>query len=155
MAFGNLEGTAGQREMDRASAVGEWKRALATAIVWCAAVLFAGGVAVGLRFGGGAAYWLWQDHQQKQAALREAHRDCPGRFDPQEWGTPRQQFDSCVSDRMEPWTLGKEVHPLILVFVVVPWAVYMGITGLTMFLVWDYRRDRWGRATSMSVQKTR
>jgi hypothetical protein len=75
------------------------KRALTTGIFWCAAVLFTGGAAVGLRFGGGAANWLW------------IWRD--------------------------------EVHPLVLVYVVAPWMLYMGITGLTAFLVWDYRRDRW------------
>ena len=60
------------------SAVGEWKRALLTVVVWCAALLFAGGVAVGLRVGGGAVYWLWQDHQEKRATLERAHRECPG-----------------------------------------------------------------------------
>jgi hypothetical protein len=99
MAFGNLGGTTGKPWMDRGSAVGEWKRALATAIFRCAAVLFAGGVAVGLWFGRAMASELWQ-HQDSTSTSLSA-------------------------------------------FIATPWLVYMGITGLTAFLVRDYRQDRW------------
>jgi hypothetical protein len=48
------------------------------------------------------------------------------------------------------WNPGRgrtEVPPIFFVFVAAPWFIYMGVTGLTASLVWDYRRDRWGRRT--------
>lgn len=133
--------TAGRRRPAGGRGVGEWRRALASGVFWCAAVLFAGGVAVALIVGGRFGYELWEDRREEQADLAEARRDCAGRFDPEEWGTPQQQFDGCVSERMERWTWRTEVHPIFFVFIAAPWLLYMGITGLVTFLARDYRRD--------------
>jgi hypothetical protein len=147
IAHANERDPAGRRASRRFE-LREWKRGLAAGVFWCSAVLFAGGVAAGLLFGGRIGYGLWQDRQEKQATLEQARRDCAGRYDPEEWGTAQQQFDGCVSDRMEPWTWRTEVHPLIYVFIAAPYALYMGVTGLTAWLAWDYRRDRLSRLTT-------
>jgi hypothetical protein len=125
----------------RRSAAGEWTVKLAGGVVECCALLFAVGAAFGLLFGGRLAYGLWQDRQEQQATLHQARRDCAGRYDPEGWGTAQQQFDGCVSDRMEPWTFRTEVHSVVFLFVAAPYLFSMGIAGLTGFLAWDYRRD--------------
>jgi hypothetical protein len=123
----------------------QWKVVVATIISGCSAVLFVIGAAVALGFGGRIAWELRRDHRDDQAALGQARADCAGRYDPEEWRSPQQQFDGCVADRMEPWTWRGEVHPLVFLLVAGPYLLYMGITGLTGFLAWDYRRDRRSR----------
>jgi hypothetical protein len=71
---------------------------LAGGVVECCALLFAVGLAFGLLFGGRIAYGRWQDRQEQRATLHQARRDCAGRYDPEEGGTAKEQFDGCVSD---------------------------------------------------------
>ena len=132
---------------------GEWRRHLAAGVFVCSAVLFAGGIAVGLIVAGRVGYELWQDHREERADLTEARRHCAGRFDPEEWGTPQQQYDACVSERMEGWVWRGEVHPVLFVFIASPWIVYMGITGLIAFLARDYR-EGWRRRNGRTPYET-
>ena len=105
-------------------------------------MLFAGGAAVGLTVAGHVGYALWEARQEEQADRTKARRDCVGRFDPEEWGTPRQQFDGCVSERMEGWVWQGPAYPILFVFIAAPWLAYMGITGLIALLARDYQRDQ-------------
>jgi hypothetical protein len=101
------------------------------------AVLFVAGLWVA----GTIAGKVWGDRREQQAALHQARTRCAaGRYDPTEWGTPTQQVDSCIADAMDTY-IGFGVHPYVIVAAAVA-AWYLGFTGLTTWLAWDYWADR-------------
>jgi hypothetical protein len=62
-------------------------------------------------------------------------------------GAVRRVRVRCV----DPWTWRGEVHPAVVLLVAVPYLLSMGITGLTGFLAWDYRRDRGEREARLGL----
>ena len=137
IAHGN-ERQARRRRNAGGTGVGEWGRHVAAGVFVCSAVLFAAGVAAGLIVAGRVGYGLWQDRREEQADLSDARRECAGGFDPQEWGTPEQPYDGCVSERMDGWVGRGQLHPVLFVFIASAWILYLGITGLIALLARDW-----------------
>jgi hypothetical protein len=88
---------------------------VADAAFGCAAILFVVVVAAGALGGVPIAKAVWQDRQERHHAFSEARAQCAGRFDPEESGSPEQQYDSCVYDATDTYIGVPLVHPALMI----------------------------------------